>query len=140
MKGVSITGLILGGLAPIIMVLPMFGGFVAGEDYWIAGWAFFFFTIPLGIILAIAGTVLAIIAGSLALRRGFTPKSVPITGIALAGAGLLLIPAGLAFAISGGSGIEFLVPLLGVACNLTGIIMCSVSGLRVPQRYTRAYR
>ena len=134
MKALAITGLALGGGAPILLLLPLLLMPFGGEDYMQVGWAFFFFTVPAGYLLAIAGATLAIIAAGLSLGRGVRPKAIAITGIALAGSGLLVEPLGILGFISGwGEVLSASLLGLGIALSLTGVVMCAISGLRRPR-------
>jgi hypothetical protein len=91
---------------------------------------FLLLTIPIGVALEVAAAVLLIIAGSLALKRRFRPRSVPILGITFVGSGLLIQLIGTAGFVSIGSGWEYLFLLVGMIVSLTGVIMCAVVGLR----------
>lgn len=134
MKALAILGLALGGAAPILLLLPLLIAPLGGEDYMQVGWAFFFFTVPAGILLAIAGATLAIIAAGLSLGRGVRPRAIAIVGIALAGSGLLIEPLGILGFISGWGEILSATLLgLGIAVSLAGIVMCAISGLRRPR-------
>ena len=137
MRSLSITGLVLGALGPLLMLAPVVLALLGTEGFVEAGWAFLFLTIPLGLILQIAGVVLVIIAASLALRRRYRPRSVPIVGISLAGAGLLTQVLGIAGLISSGENWAAALLLAGMALSLTGIIMCAVVGLRHTRRRWR---
>ena len=135
MKALAIIGLVFGGTAPILLLLPLIIAPFGGDDYMQVGWAFFFFTIPAGILLMVVGTILAIIAAGLSLSRGVSPKAVAIVGIVLAGCGVLIEPIGILSFISGWGEVVSLILLgLGIALSLTGVIMCAVSGLRSPRR------
>ena len=134
MKALAILGLALGWAAPILLLLPLLIAPLGGEDYMQVGWAFFFFTVPAGILLAIAGATLAIIAAGLSLGRGVRPRAIAIVGIALAGSGLLIEPLGILGFISGWGEILSATLLgLGIAVSLAGIVMCAISGLRRPR-------
>ena len=134
MKALAILGLALGGAAPILLLLPLLIAPLGGEDYMQVGWAFLFFTVPAGILLAIAGATLAIIAAGLSLGRGVRPRAIAIVGIALAGSGLLIEPLGILGFISGWGEILSATLLgLGIAVSLAGIVMCAISGLRRPR-------
>lgn len=137
MKSLSITGLVLGALGPLLMLAPVLLAILGTEGFVEAGWAFLFLTIPLGLILEIAGVVLVIIAASLALRRRYRPRSVPIVGISLAGSGLVAQVLGIGGLISTGGNWAAAVLLAGMALSLTGVIMCAVVGLRHPRRRWR---
>jgi hypothetical protein len=103
---------------------------VAGGDFWNVGWVFLLLTVPVGLALEIAGAVLVIIAASLALRRGYRPRSLPIVAISLIGAGLMVqVLSGVAF-YGPGSDWWVLAFLAGMAITLTGVIMGSVVGIR----------
>lgn len=132
MKGLSITGLVLGAAGPLVLVAPLIVAVVVGGDFWNVGWVFLLLTVPTGLALEIAGAVLVIVASSLALRRGYRPRSLPIVSISLIGAGLILQVAG---------GIGFYGPAVdwsvwvfagGMAVTLTGVIMGAVVGIRAP--------
>lgn len=130
MKGLSITGLVLGSLGPLLMLAPVTLALLGVEGFAEAGWALLFLTIPVGLILEIAGVVLVIIASGLALRRRYHPKATPIVAISLMGAGLVVqLGAGLAV-ISVAEDWTWLGFLLGLAMTLTGVVMGSVVGLR----------
>ena len=133
MKGLSISGMVLGCTGPFVMALPLILALFAGDDYWQAGWALFFFTVPVGLMLSIAGTALVIVAASLALRRGVRPRSVPVVGISLAGTGLLLLLLAVLLVAYGAGEVGVGVVILGMAASLTGIIMSGVAGLRAPR-------
>lgn len=137
MRSLSITGLVLGALGPLLMLAPVLLALLGTEGFVEAGWASLFLTIPLGLILEIAGVVLVIVAASLALRRRYRPRSVPIVGISLAGAGLLAQVLGIAGLISSGENWAAALLLAGMALSLTGIIMCAVVGLRHTRRRWR---
>ncbi len=130
MKGLSITGLVLGVTGPAILLAPFAGALLGGDDYWSVGWLFLLVTIPLGLAVSIAGDVLVIIAASLAIKRRFRPRSVAIVGISLTGAGLLLQLAGAVGFFGPGSGWELWVLAVGIVIGLTGVIMSAVVGLR----------
>lgn len=130
MKGLSITGLVLGVLGPLVLLAPLALALLGGEDYWQVGWAFFFLSVPLGLMLEIAGVVLVIIASGLALRRRYHPKATPIVAISLMGSGLIVqLGAGFA-AISVAENWTWVAVLLGLAMTLTGVVMGSVVGWR----------
>jgi hypothetical protein len=130
MKGLSITGLVLGFLGPLVLIAPLILAPLGDETYWQVGWVFFFFTIPLGVLLEIAGAVLVIVAASLALRHGFRPRAVPITGICLTAAGVLLQAFAILLVVSvSGWGPPLLV-VVGMAVSVTGVTMSAVSGIR----------
>ena len=134
MTALAITGLALGGAAPILLLLPLLLAPFGGEDYMQVGWAFFFFTVPAGYLLAIAGATLATIAAGISLSRGVRPKAIAIVGIVLAGSGLLVEPLGILGFISGWGEIPSAALLaLGIALSLTGVVMCAISGLRRPR-------
>lgn len=137
MRGLSITGLVLGALGPLLMLAPVLLALLGTEGFLEAGWAFLFLTIPLGLILEIAGVVLVIVAASLALRRRYRPRSVPIVGLSLAGAGLLAQVLGIGGLISTGGNWAAATLLIGMALSLTGVIMCAVVGLRHTRRRWR---
>lgn len=137
MRSLSITGLVLGALGPLLMLAPVVLALLGTEGFVEAGWAFLFLAIPLGLMLQIAGVTLVIIAASLALRRRYRPRSVPIVGISLAGAGLLTQALGIAGLISSGENWAAALLLAGMALSLTGIIMCAVVGLRHTRRRWR---
>lgn len=137
MRSLSITGLVLGALGPLLMLAPVLLALLGTEGFVEAGWASLFLTIPLGLILEIAGVVLVIVAASLALRRRYRPRSVPIVGISLAGAGLLAQVLGIAGLISSGENWAAALLLAGMALSLTGVIMCAVVGLRHTRRRWR---
>jgi hypothetical protein len=135
MKGLSITGLVLGLLGPLVLVAPLIPAPLGDETYWQVGWVFFFFTVPLGVLLEIAGAVLVIVAAGLALRRGFRPRAVPITGICLTAAGLLLQAFAILLVVSvSGSGPPLLVAV-GMVVSVTGVIMSAVAGIRQGSRW-----
>lgn len=130
MKGLSITGLVLGSLGPLLMLAPVMLALLGVEGFAEAGWALLFLTIPVGLILEIAGVVLVIVAAGLALRRRYHPKATPIVAISLMGAGLVVqLGAGLA-AISVAENWTWLGFLLGLAMTITGVVMGAVVGLR----------
>ena len=134
MRPLAIIGLALGVAAPILLLLPLILMPLGGEDYMQVGWAFFFFTVPAGYLLAIAGAVLEIIAASISLNRGVRPKAIAITGIALVGSGLVIEPLGILGFISGWGEIPSATLLgLGIAVSIAGIVMCAISGLRRPR-------
>lgn len=137
MRSLSITGLVLGALGPLIMLAPVILALLGTEGFVEAGWALLFLTIPLGLILEIAGVTLVIIAASLALRRRYRPRSVPIVGISLAGSGLLAQIMGIGGLISTGENWAAAVLLAGMAMSLAGVIMCAVVGLRYTRRLWR---
>ena len=137
MKSLSITGLVLGALGPLLMLAPVILALLGTEGFVEAGWALLFLTIPLGLILEIAGVTLVIIAASLALRRRYRPRSVPIVGISLAGSGLLAQILGVGGLISTGENWAAAVLIAGMAMSLTGVIMCAVVGLRHTRRRWR---
>ncbi len=130
MKGLSITGLVLGVAGPLVLLAP-FAPLVSGDEgYWQVGWVLFFVTVPVGLALEIAGAVLIIIASGLALRRRYRPKALPIVAICLTGAGLLVqLGAGYG-AISLGEAWTWAAFAVGMALLLTGVIMGAVVGLR----------
>ena len=131
MKGLSITGLVLAGVSPILLLLPLLLAPLGGEDFWQVDWAFFFFTVPVGYLLAIAGAVLVIVAAGIALSRGFRPKAIAVVGIVLAGTGLLVEPVGVLGFIAGwGEWLSAVLLGLGILLGLTGVVMCAISGLR----------
>lgn len=130
MKGLSITGLVLGASGPLVLVAPLIAAVVAGGDFWNVGWVFLLLTVPTGLALEIAGAVLVIVASSLALRRGYRPRSLPIVALSLIGAGLIVqVLGGIAF-YGPGSDWSVWVFLAGMAITLTGVIMGSVVGIR----------
>ncbi len=134
MKGLSITGLVLGIAGPVVMLAPLLAALVSQDGVVLI---LLLVTVPLGLALGIAGTALVIVAAGLALRRRYRPRAVAIVGIVLAGTGLLLqILGGLAFfgPVSGGEA-----PLLGAGLilGLTGVIMCGVVGLNPVLRWRR---
>lgn len=130
MKGLSITGLVLGSAGPLVLVAPLIAAVVAGGDFWNVGWVFLLLTVPVGLALEIAGAVLVIVASSLALRRGYRPRSLPIVAISLIGAGLIVqVLGGIAFYGPGGEWSVWAF-LGGLAITLTGVIMGSVVGIR----------
>jgi len=138
MKGLSITGLVLGAAGPLVLLAPLIAAAVAGGDFWNVGWVFLLLTVPTGLALEIAGSVLVIIASSLALRRGYRPRSLPIVAISLIGAGLIVqVLGGIAFSGPGRDWSAW-VFLAGLAITLTGVIMGSVVGIR--GRYRRVRR
>ena len=130
MKGLSITGLVLGVAGPVVLLAPFLGVLIGGDDYWSVGWVFLLLTIPVGLALGIAGDVLVIIAASLAIKRRFRPRSVAIVGIALTGSGLLLQLAATVGFFGPGSGWEIPVMAAGIVVAVTGVIMSAVVGLR----------
>jgi len=133
-KGLSITGLVLGIAGPAIMIAPLLAA-LASEDGVVL--MLLLLTVPLGLALGIAGTVLVIVAAALALRRRYRPRAVAVVGIVLAGSGLLLqILGGLAF-FGPGSGGEVPVLGTGLVLGLTGVIMCGVVGLNPVLRWRR---
>jgi len=130
MKGLSITGLVLGVAGPLVLLAPFVPLVFGDDDYWQVGWVLFFVTVPVGLALEIAGAVLIIIASGLALRRRYRPKALPIVAICLTGAGLLVqLGAGYG-AISSGQGWTWVAFAVGMALLLTGVIMGAVVGLR----------
>jgi len=137
MRGLSITGLVLGVLGPVVIVSPLALAPLGGDTYWQVGWVFFFLTVPLGALMEIAAAVLVIVAASLALHRHFRPRALPITGICLTGSGLLLqaIAIGLA-AVDGGPG-SFVLLAVGMVVSLTGVIMSAVVGIQQGSRWVR---
>lgn len=128
MKGLSITGLALGAAGPLVLLAPVFLAIVGGDPDGHAVW-YFIITVPLGLALEIAGGVLVIVADSLALRRRYEPKAMPIVAISLIGAGLII-------QVAGGVGLYALgewsvwLFLAGMAITLTGVIMGAVVGIR----------
>lgn len=130
MRGLSITGLVLGVTGPVLLLALFAGALVGGDDHWSVGWVFLLLTIPVGLALGIAGDVLVIIAASLAIRRRFRPRSVAIVGIVLTGSGLLLQLAGAVGFLWPGSGWEIPLLAVGIVVGLTGVIMSAVVGLR----------
>lgn len=130
MKGLSITGLVLGAAGPLVLLAPLILALFGDDSFWQVGWAFLFFTIPLGLALEIAGGVLVIVADSLALRRRYEPKAMPIVAISLVGAGLVVQLAAGIGAISVGEGWTWLAFGAGLALTLTGVIMGAVVGIR----------
>lgn len=130
MRGLSITGLVLGPSGVLLLVSPVLLALVLGGDYLTVGWAFLFVTIPVGLLLQIAGAVLVIVACGIALRRRYRPRSLPIVAISLTGAGLLVQFAAGYGAISFGEGWTWVAFAVGLALLLTGVIMGGVVGLR----------
>lgn len=130
MKGLSITAIVLGGAAPIVMALPLLLLPFAGEGWAQAGWAFFFASIPLGLLLSIAGVTLAIVAGSLAIKRGYRPIALPIVGICLAGSGLLLQLAGVGLWPTVDMNLGLGTLAVGIVVGLAGVVISAVAGLR----------
>ena len=136
MRGLSITGLVLGVLAPIVVLLPLLLAPFGSNEYWQVGWAFFFFTVPVGALLGVAGTVLCIIAASLAMARS-RARAVPIVGICLIGAGLLGAGLGSWAVVSDGSTWSVGSLFIAFAMFLAGVILAAIAGLRasrVPRR------
>jgi len=131
MKALSVTGLVLGVLAPLVMLFPVLGALAGDEGYLSVGCALLFVTVPAGIVLTFAAGILAIVAAGLALRRRTGPQAVPVIGIILVGIGLLVEPIAVLFAVTGAGEAAILAALVvGVASSLLGLLLCAISGLR----------
>ena len=76
-------------------------------------------------------------AASLALRRRFRPRAVPITGISLTGTGLLLQLVAVLLVVGSGGSEAPLLLALGMVVSLTGVIMSAVVGIRQGSRWVR---
>ncbi len=72
------TPLLITFVITVVMnAIPVFMAFVVGDEGWAqAGWAFYFFTIPLGALLLVAGFVISLV---LYFKRRKT-KSAPDNG------------------------------------------------------------
>lgn len=131
MKALSITGLVLGVLAPLVMFFPLFGAFSGDEGYLSVGWMLLLVTWPLGLLLTLIAGGLVVIAAALALRRGVERRSVPVTGIVLVSVGFVVQLLAVAAAVTG-AGEAAIVSLIviGIGSSLAGLITCAVAGLR----------
>ncbi len=134
MRSLSITGLVLGVIGPLVLMAPAIAALISQDGIVLV---FLLLTVPLGLALSIAGTVLVIVAAALALRRRYRPRPVAVVGIVLAGSGLLLQMLGALAFFGPTSGGEASVVGAGLVIGLTGVIMCSVVGLNPVLRWRR---
>lgn len=131
MKALSITGLVLGVLAPLVMFFPLFGALAGDEGYLSVGWVLLLVTWPLGLLLTLIAGGLVVIAAALALRRGVGRRSVPITGIVLVSVGFLVELLTVAAAVTGSGEVAIVSSIvIGIGSSLAGLITCAVAGLR----------
>ncbi len=131
MKGVSITGFVLGVVAQLVMFSPVIGALLGAAGFVEGGWALLFFSVPVGLLLATVAGVLCIIAASMSLRRGTGSRGPAILGIVLVVIGLLLQPVWVVFVVVGADTVLIIVSLvLALALTLIGVVLCTLGGLR----------
>jgi hypothetical protein len=131
MKGVSITGLVLGVVAQLVMFSPVIGALLGAAGFVEGGWALLFFTVPVGLVLAVVAAILCIIAAGMSLRRGTGSRVPSILGIALVIVGLLLQPVWVGFVVVGADPVLIIVSLaLALGLTLVGVVLCTLRGLR----------
>ena len=131
MKALSITGLVLGVLAPLVMFFPLFGALSGDEGYLSVGWVLLLITWPLGLLLTLIASGLGVIAAALALRRGVGRRSVPITGIVLVSVGFVVELLAVAAAVTGAGEVAIVSAIvIGIGSSLAGLITCAVAVLR----------